>query len=423
MGSSAEQGKSSGFLDQEQLVLLVPRINVHACCDSPDVADVIRQAAADRRMSRAHSTVSPGGIAAAVEAYQHKATPNLLVVESAGGREDILAGLAALAEVCRPETKVIVIGTINDVEFYRTLIREGISEYLVKPIQPLQLIEAIGHAFNQPQSAPLGRVIAFMGAKGGVGSSTIAHNVSWTLANAEEMDTVLADLDLAFGCAGLNFNQEVPPGLPDVLGQPDRVDAMLLERMLIKIDEKLSLLSGPGGFAQDFQIEPFAIDALFSAMRASVPFLVLDLPALWAPWTKSALQNAEQIVVTATPDLSSLRNVKGLVDELLQIRPNDPPPIIVLNQTGVPKRPEIKPNEFSKAIGLSIATSIPFDAQSFGNAQTNGQMIGELAPKSNAAEAVAVLAKMLVGPGRGGVQEERQSKSFLGKLPFIGRRK
>ncbi len=407
---------------QGEALLLVPRVNIHAYCDTPEVAEIIRQAAADRRMSRAHSTVSLGGLHAAIEAYQGRTTPNLLVVESEGGREEVVSGLASLAEVCQPETKVIVIGGINDVAFYRELIRQGISEYLVKPLQPLQVIEAIAQAYVNPNAAPLGRVIAFMGAKGGVGSSTLAQNVSWTLAMTEGLDTVLADLDLAFGSAGLNFNQDVPPGLVDVLGQPDRVDAMLLERMLIKIDERLSLLSGPGGFDQDFQIEPFAMDALFSAMRASVPFLVLDLPTLWAPWTKFALQNADQIVITATPDLASLRNVKSFTEKLIDARPNDPPPMIVVNQIGIPKRPEIKPGEFSKAIGMPIIAAIPFDAQSAGSAQTNGQMISEVAPQSKLAEGITSLARSIAGLGRGAMAEGRPSRSLLAKLPFIGRR-
>ena len=422
MASPAEQNTGSPIQMPGEALLLVPRVNIHAYCDTPEVAEIIRQAATDRRMSRAHSTVSLGGIDAAIEAYQGRTTPNLLIVESKGGREEVVADLTSLAEVCQPETKVIVIGGINDVGFYRELKREGISEYLVKPLQPLQVIEAIAQAYVNPNAAPLGRVIAFMGAKGGVGSSTLAQNVSWTLAMAEGLDTVLADLDLAFGSAGLNFNQDVAPGLADVLGQPDRVDTMLLERMLIKIDERLSLLSAPGGFDQDFQIEPFAMDALFSAMRASVPFLVLDLPTLWAPWTKFALQNAEQIVITATPDLASLRNIKNLTDKLIEARPNDPPPMIVVNQIGIPKRPEIKPGEFSKAIGMPITAAIPFDAQSVGSAQTNGQMIGEVAPQSKAAEGIASLAKSIAGLGRGAMPESRPSRSLLAKLPFIGRR-
>lgn len=420
---ASEQGAEAVPHAQWETVILVPRINIHAFCDTPDIAAIIYQAASDRRMLRAHTTVNAGGIAAAIKAYEGKPTPNMLVVETAGSREDVLAGLAALAEVCQPETKVIVVGEINDVAFYRELIREGISEYLVKPVQPLPLIEAVAQAYANPQAAPLGRVIAFMGAKGGVGSSTLAQNVSWTLANLEGLDTVLADLDLTFGCAGLNFNQEVPPGLVDVLGQPDRVDAMLLERMLLKIDERLSLLSGSGGFDRDFQIEPVAIDALFSAMRASVPFLVLDLPAVWEPWTKFALQNAEQVIITATPDLASLRNVKGLTEQLVDMRPNDPPPMVVINQHGVPKKPEIKPGEFSKAIGASITEVIPFDPQSFGTAQTNGQMISEVAPKSKAAEVIASLTMNLAGPSRGSTLTNRTPRSLLAKLALIGRKK
>lgn len=422
MGEALDQGSEAASLEQHPQTILVPRINIHAFCDTPDTAETIRLAASDRRMSRAHSTVAAGGIAAALEAYQSRSTPNLLIVESAGARAEILSGLAALADVCQPETKVVVIGGINDVAFYRELIREGISEYLIKPLQALQLIEAISQVYANPKAAPLGRVIAFMGARGGVGSSTMAQNVSWALAAGEELDTVLVDLDLAFGCAGLNFNQEVAPGLVDILGQPDRVDAILLERMLIKIDERLSLLSGTGGFDRDFQIEPVAMDALFSAMRTSVPFLVLDVPAVWAPWTKFTLQNAEQVIITASPDLGSLRNLKSLTERLMEARPNDPPPVVVINQVGVPKRPEIQPAEFAKAIGIPVIATIPFDPQNFGNAQTNGQMLGELAPKSKAAEAIAALTKSIVGSGKSDGGSRSRSRSLIAKLPFIGRR-
>jgi len=422
MEDSSDKNMEAAPHAQQRPSIVVPRINIHAFCDTPESAEIIRHAASDRRMSRAHSTVALGGIAAAAEAYQSRPTPNLLIVESAGTRAEIFAGLQALAEVCQPETKVIVLGGINDVAFYRELIREGISEYLTQPFQALQLIEAISQVYVNPKAPPLGRVIAFIGAKGGVGSSSLAQNVSWSLATGEGLDTVLADLDLAFGCAGLNFNQEVTPGLLDVLGQPDRVDAILLERMLIKIDDRLSLLSATGGFDRDFQIEPAAIDALFSAMRTSVPFLMLDLPALWAPWTKFTLQNAEQVIITATPDLGSLRNLKNLTEKLLEARPNDPPPVIVINQVGVPKRPEIQAGEFAKAVDIPIAATIPFDPQNFGNAQTNGQMLGEVAPKSKAAEAINALAKSIAGTGRDDMRQRPRSGSLLAKIPFMGRR-
>lgn len=383
-------------LGSQDLVALVPRISIQVYADDQQTAEMAQLAAADRRMKGAHTSVHLGGIMGAFHAFQTQATPNLLIVESRGARDVILSELAMLAEVCQAETKVVVIGHVNDVLLYRELKQRGISEYLVAPLQQLQFIEAIASLYHNPKAAPVGRALGFIGAKGGVGSSSLAQNVGWAIARNSNTETVIADLDLAFGTAGLNFNQDIAPGITEILGQPDRVDATLLERMLTKAGEKLSIFGGPGGVERDFQIEPAAIESILSALRASVPCTVLDLPAVWAPWVKYALLHADQVIITATPELASLRNARSLVESLKAGRPNDAPPRIILNQVGVAKRPEISAADFSKAMGVPVSAIIPYDAQSFGVAQGNGQTIFEVAPKSKAAAAISGLVQQLV---------------------------
>ncbi len=139
------------------LVALVPRVNIHIFCDNQQTAETMQLAAADRRMARAHTTIQLGGIMAAAQVYQTQATPNLLMVESHGSRDVILSELAALAEVCQPDTKVVVIGHLNDVILYRELIRQGVSEYLVAPLHQMQVIETIASLYQNPKAAPLAR--------------------------------------------------------------------------------------------------------------------------------------------------------------------------------------------------------------------------------------------------------------------------
>lgn len=393
-------------------VVLIPRINIHAFCDNQQTAETMQQAATDRRMSRAHTTIQLGGIMAAVQVYQAQATPNVLLVESHGSRDVILSELGQLAQVCQPDTRVIVIGHLNDVILYRELIRQGVSEYLVAPLHQMQVIETIGSLFQDPKSAPLGKVIAFVGAKGGVGSSSIAHNVAWMMSKRYATETVITDLDLAFGTSSLNFNQDVSNGIIDALSQPDRIDSTLLERLLTKLGDKLSLLSGPGGVDRDFNIEAHAVETILGAMRSSVPCIVVDVPNVWAPWIKYTLINADQVIITATPELASLRNTKNLVDMLKQARPNDAAPKLVLNQVGIPKRPEIPAAEFGKAVGLDVNCIIPYDAQTFGTAQSNGQMIFEVSAKSKAAEALTAFVQSLAGT-------DKPAKASKLKLPPI----
>ena len=417
MNSSTQATYHPGSANE--LVASIPRINIHAFCDNQQTAETMQLAAGDRRMARAHTTIQLGGIMAAVEVYQGQATPNVLLVESHGSRDVILSELAALADVCQPDTKVVVIGHLNDVLLYRELMRQGVSEYLVAPLHQLQVIETISSLFQNPKAAPLGRVYAFVGAKGGVGSSTIAHNFAWLMSNNQGTDTVITDLDLAFGTAGLNFNQDASNGIIDALGQPERLDATLIERLLTKLGDKLSLLSGPGGVDRDFNVEAHAVETILGAMRSNIPCIVVDVPNMWAPWIKYTLIHADQVVITATPDLASLRNAKNLIDMLKQARPNDPPPKLILNQVGVPKRPEIPAAEFGKAVGVDVTCVIPYEAQTFGTAQSNGQMLMEVAPKSKSVEVLNGLMQTLVGNDKPAKKTSKISIPLLEKLPML----
>jgi pilus assembly protein CpaE len=104
--------------------------------------------------------------------------------------------------------------------------------------------------------------------------------------------------------------------------------------------------------------------------------VVLDLPHSWSAWTRRVLIGSDDLVVVATPDLASLRNAKNIVDLVRQARPNDAPPRLVLNQVGVPGRPEIPVKDFGEALGVTPSLVLPFDPKPFGQAANNGQMVG-----------------------------------------------
>lgn len=396
--------------------VLVPRIDLHIFCEDAQTGQAIQVATSDRRMSRAHVSIQMGGIAAATQVYSTQPTPNVLVVETHGNRDQVMAELGKLADVCQANTKVLVIGHTNDVLLYRELMRAGISEYLVAPVTPMSFIESVAGLFQDPKAAPLGRIISFIGAKGGVGSSTLAHNFAWATSQRQNIDTIITDLDLAFGTASLNFNQDGTGGILDAIGQPDRLDSTLVERLMTKLGNKLSLLNGPGSVDRDFNIEAHSVESILNVVRSSAPLIVVDMPNMWAPWIKYTLLNSDEIIITATPELPSLRNAKNLIDLLKGSRPNDKPPRLVLNQVGIPKRPEISPADFGKALGLQPMAVIPHDPQAFGLAQGNGQMIFEVAAKSKAAEVMAEIAQNLVGHGKAAPVEKPKSKSLLSGL-------
>ena len=375
----------------------VPRISIHAFCEFPDTGAALQRAGGDRRLAKAHLTVQLGGIAAAVDHYNGQVTPNLLIVETQLNGEAALEELDRLAEVCDPATKVIVVGRVNDVELYRELMRRGASEYLVAPLSPLQLIEVISGLYLDPGATPIGRVVAFVAARGGVGSSTLAHNVAWCIAEELEINTTIVDLDLPFGTTGLDFNDEASQGVADALGAPERLDDVLLDRLLLKRGDHLSLFTAPATLERDYDAVPEAYESVIDAVRQTTPCVILDLPHGWQPWIKNTLLAADDIVVVAAPDLTSLRNAKNIIELVKAARPNDTPPRLVINQVGMPKRPEIPAKDFAETMGMEPAAIISFEPALFGQAANNGQMVMEVAPKAAVSDSVRGLCRSLTG--------------------------
>jgi pilus assembly protein CpaE len=359
----------------------IPRVSIQAFCEHPATAEIVQITAEDRRLAKAHVSVHMGGVEAAVAHYQQNPTPNLIIIESSLPRDHILAELDRLAENCDPGTKVLIIGHANDVMLYRELLKRGVSEYLVEPVAPLQLMEAISNLYNNPETEPVGHVYAFIGAKGGVGSSTVCHNSAWSLSEMLKVDVVIADLDLAFGTTGLDFNQDPVQGIADALSSPDRLDEVLLDRLLTKCSEHLSIFPAPVVLDRDYDISVDGVDRVIDVVRQNVPYVIVDLPHTWTAWVKSTLLQADEVIITAAPDLANLRNAKNIVDLLQQVRRNDAKPRLVMNMVNMPKRPEISVKEFESAIGLKAISVIDFDSEIFGQAANNGQMIEELSAK------------------------------------------
>jgi len=408
---NSEGQADAGSPRLEDHIAPAPRVSVQAFCETVETAAAVQSAGEDRRLGKAHLKIQMGGMAAAVEAYRSAPTPNVIVLE-ADSRSDVLSGLDQLASVCDAGTRVVVIGRINDVGFYRELIRRGVSDYVIAPVGALDVVRSICSLFSAPEAKAVGRIVAVVGAKGGVGASTIAHNVAWAIARDLAMDSVVADLDLAFGTAGLDYNQDPAQGIADAVFSPDRVDTAFIDRLLSKCTDHLSLLAAPATLDRVYDFGADAFDAIFDTLRSTMPCIVLDVPHQWSGWTKRALIAADDILIVAAPDLANLRNTKNLFDLLKASRPNDRVPLYCLNQVGVPKRPEINAGEFAKAIESTPIVAIPFDPQMFGAAANNGQMIAEISASHRTSEMFLQIAQRLTGRS----ETKKPKGSFLSPL-------
>jgi pilus assembly protein CpaE len=393
----------------------VPRIAIQVFCERPATAQLLQAASTDRRLAKATVTVSMGGLTGAVDFFKSQSSPNLIIVESLSPPAMLIQQLDELASYCDEGVKVIVIGEQNDITLYRELMRRGVSEYLVPPLQPLQLIRAISGIYVDPAKPFLGKVVAFVGAKGGVGSSTVAHNIAYSIAEHARINTTLVDLDLSWGTTGLDFNTDPAMGVADALETPDRVDDVLLDRLLTRHSDQLTLFTAPGTLDRDYEIAADAYETVIDGVRRGVPFVVLDLPHTWTRWMRQTLMSADEVVIVAQPDLAGLRNAKNLFDMVKVGRPNDAPPKVVLNMVGVPKRPEIPVKDFADALGTEPALVLPYDPQLFGTASNNGQMVFDVGPQSKCAEGLDHLAQLLTGK----VAAPKAKGSVLDKLKSL----
>jgi len=393
---------------RDEHIAPAPRVSVQAFCDTVETAAAIQSAGEDRRLGKAHVKIQMGGVTAAIEAYRGSPTPNVIILETEGRGDSILTGLDMLAEFCDAGTRVMVVGRTNDVMLYRELVRRGVSDYMISPVGTIDIVRSICGLFSAPDAKPVGRLVAVVGAKGGVGASTIAHNIAWAVARELSLDSVVTDLDLPFGTAGLDYNQDPPQGIADAVFSPDRIDTAFVDRLLSKCSDHLSLLAAPATLERAYDFGAEAFDSIFDALRATMPCVVLDVPHQWNGWTQRTLVSADEILIVAAPDLANLRNAKNLFDYLRTARLNDHRPFYMLNQVGVPKRPEIKPAEFAKALEDQPVAIIPFEPQLFGAAANNGQMIAEVSAKHRSAETFLQLAQLLTGRS-----EVKKAKSGL----------
>ncbi len=302
-----------------------------------------------------------------------------------------------MSEVCDTSTQLLILGAVNDVGVYRSLMQTGVSEYLVSPYSSKQIIEAVSAICIDPAEPQLGRVISFMAAKGGAGSSTIAHNTAWHLTRSFDNDVAVLDLDLAFGTLGLAFNLDSPQSIDEALAHPERLDDVLLERFMVKRDDHLMLLTSPGSLDTDGEIGVESFDVLLNLVRRAAPFVVLDVPYRWSSWTRHVLSQSDEIVITSTLDLACLRDAKSLFDSLSASRVNDAPIRLVVNHLGAYRKSQLSVKDFESALGVAPVLVVPHEPVLFGTAANNGQMIGDVNKRSKVVAGLGALARLVAG--------------------------
>ena len=356
---------------------MIHRFNIEAFPLTKETEAAVEGLRSEREFAKVKLSVMFGGLPRAIKHYHDNPSPRVMIVEDPSTIEQLLKNLEGLAEVVEPGRKVIVIGSINDVQVYRRLVSQGVTEYMVAPVTTQHLAETITDAVADPTAQVRGRLIACIGARGGVGNTTVASNLAWSLGDLTKEEVILLDLDLNFGSAALAMNIDPKQSLGEALMDHDRLDSVLLERFMVDHDEHLSVLSTQGTMKDAFRPSIESVEKLIDLARQMASYVVVDLPRHWSDWSSGVLVMADEVVITAAPDLTNLRDCKMLVDWMRSRRGEQANLRLVVNKLDTSKKTQLSLKDLQDSMRLAPIGTFTFEPALFGQLSNNGQMFGE----------------------------------------------
>lgn len=396
----------SGTLGSVQLIAFADEASLEA----------VRTASQELGFVRTH--ISAGKVAEATDYLKQHASPEILLVEI-GLPEQAAAELDALANFVNPHTKVMATGKVDSIRFYQWLSDLGIEGYLLQPFTAAELKQAIAKgAIKKPPAADdagknIQKIVAVMGARGGVGTTMVATNLAATFAKEYGLNSAVVDLDPYFGAVALSLDLEPGRGLRDAFEKPDRVDALFLERVMVKPFPLLSALSAEEPLSDAIQMQPNAGEMILAALKEKFQMIVVDVPRQMNPMTRHILSQSDHVVIVAESQITCLRDSLRIRDYVVDTLKR-PEPLIMLNRVGVSPANELSYKEFAKNYGHAVTSLLPFMHEAIA-ASAQGALlmsVPKLAPMVNMHKKLArsILGEMTADAGK------PKNASLLGRI-------
>ena len=323
--------------------------------------------------------------------------PRILILDLSESTAPI-AELSAARSVGGPDLKVLALGTVNDVSLFRDLLAAGASDYLVKPLTREALSVGLEKQSTATNSGPgLGQIIAFIGSRGGVGTTTTAVGCAWLLSDNHKENTALVDLDLHFGTVALNLDSDPGTGLCEALEQPSRIDALFVDRATVKASDTLRILASEAAVGETLMIDAGAIDVLLYELRRKFTWIVIDLPRWVTPTQRLLLAAASRVVIVCERSLAGLRDTIRLQTLLREHAPQAQ--VLMVDAGASAERATVGKSEFEKAVGKSLDVTLSHDAKSAAAATNAGQPLPLAAPRSPVVRELEQLITAIAGTG------------------------
>lgn len=336
-----------------------------------------------------------GGLGSAVAMARDGIRPTLMIVDVA----DSLApadDMAELSRICGDGTAILAIGPDNDVGLYRSLVRSGAADYLVKPVSHQDLRRAILTLSNDAEEKPdaVGMLVVVMGARGGSGATSIAAGLASALAKETAKQVALVDLDIQFGDSALIFDVDPGTGLRNALEDPDRVDSLLIASALVNCGQNLYLLAAEEPLDSMFRVSPEAVTHLVEELKRVVDIVVVDMPRHMAPQCADLLSTAGAVTLVGDLSLSCLRDMLRMKKWLETVM--EPSLLKVgVNRVGHTRSGEVSREQFEKGLGRSIDFALSEDTK-VAKAALDGRAFAQFQARGKTANALTKLARSVI---------------------------
>lgn len=331
----------------------------------------------DWRFVRVGVQIKRADIDSAIADYAGTASPDLVIVETSDISENFIQKLGALAGVCAPGTDAVVIGPTNDVHLYRSLVGMGVRDYLVRPTPQEDIVKVIAHALAEKKGISNARLIAVVGSKGGVGTTTVAQMLAWDIAERLKQKTLLMDAAGSNGTLGVSYGVEPSTGFAEAVrvGASGSDDDM--KRIMQSVTDHLSLLVCGGDPVLSARPDPDAVEALINRALQKYPVVVVDLSGASRAVQKRIVSVAARVVMTTTPLLSALRNARTYLGEMKTVRAGLKDVDLVINMHGMAPGAEVPFGDIKAALDLEPAAKIPYAPKIFAGSEASGRPVGQ----------------------------------------------
>jgi Flp pilus assembly CpaE family ATPase len=311
-------------------------------------------------------------------------------------------GLGSLTAVrnAAPNVPVVVLTGLADEDVAHEAVRCGAQDYLIKgELSGGALARTLSYAILRQRSqarvlkpgAELGRAVGFLGARGGVGTTTIACHFSLELKQRTGSRVLLADLDVAGGSAGFLMKAASEHTLQEAAGNLARLDENYWNKIVVGVADGPDVLLSQGSFALEEQANGERIRNVFDFTRSIYPWIVMDLGRL-NPLAMSMVPGLSDLFVIATLEVAVLYEVKRVVSRLTDSPLNRSLLHLIINQT--PRHPDISPTEAGKMVNLPVDAVLPECGSELSEAYTDGKL---LSAKSDLRRQLGRLAEKVAG--------------------------